>query len=63
MGWIMGGLLLTVLLRNRKSFEHAGFGADSAAPVVKKVMDAYFHFGEYAFAKDRSGAVLRKKGN
>ena len=44
-------------------FEHAGFGADSAAPVVKKVMDAYFHFGEYAFAKDRSGAVLRKKGN
>jgi len=27
------------------------------------VMDAYFHFGEYAFAKDRSGAVLRKKGN
>ena len=44
-------------------FEHAGFGADSAAPVVKKVMDAYFHFGEYAFAKDRSGVVLRKKGN
>ena len=44
-------------------FEHAGFGADSAAPVVKKVMDAYFHFGEYAFAKDGSGAVLRKKGN
>lgn len=29
-------------------FEHAGFGADSAAPVVKKVMDAYFKFGVYA---------------
>ncbi len=25
-------------------FEHAGFGSDSAAPVVKKIMDAYFHF-------------------
>ena len=24
-------------------FEHRGFGADSAAPVVKKMMDAYFH--------------------
>lgn len=24
-------------------FEHSGFGADSAAPVVKKMMDAYFH--------------------
>ena len=29
-------------------FEHAGFGSDSAAPVVKKIMDAYFHFGIYA---------------
>lgn len=24
-------------------FEHSGFGVDSAAPVVKKMMDAYFH--------------------
>lgn len=29
-------------------FEHSGFGADSAAPVVKEIMDAYFHFGKYA---------------
>ena len=40
-------------LTNRKlsflcMFEHSGFGADSAAPVVKEIMDAYFHFGKYA---------------
>ena len=34
----MDGLLLMHLM-----FEHSGFGADSAAPVVKKMMDAYFH--------------------
>lgn len=28
-------------------FEHSGFGSDSAAPVVKSLMDAYFHLGEY----------------
>lgn len=32
-------------------FEHSGFGSDSAAPVVKKIMDAYFHVGEYAPGK------------
>ncbi len=32
-------------------FEHSGFGADSAAPVVKKMMDAYFQLGDYAPAK------------
>ncbi len=32
-------------------FEHSGFGADSAAPVVKKMMDAYFHLGDYAPTK------------
>lgn len=29
-------------------FEHSGFGADSAAPVVKKLMDAYFHLDKPA---------------
>lgn len=29
-------------------FEHSGFGSQSAAPVVKKMMDAYFYFGDYA---------------
>ena len=29
-------------------FEHSGFGSDSAAPVVKSIMDAYFHLGKYA---------------
>jgi penicillin-binding protein 2 len=28
-------------------FEHSGFGSESAAPVVKKMMDAYFNLGEY----------------
>lgn len=28
-------------------FEHAGFGINSAAPVVKTVMDAYFRIGEF----------------
>lgn len=35
-------------------FEHSGFGSDSAAPVVKTMMDAYFHLG--AFSKDRPAA-------
>ncbi len=29
-------------------FEHSGFGAESAAPVVKRMLDAYFHLGDYA---------------
>lgn len=29
-------------------FEHSGYGADSSAPVVKKILDCYFHLGEYA---------------
>lgn len=28
-------------------FEHSGFGSDSAAPVVKKIMDAYFRIGDF----------------
>lgn len=29
-------------------FEHAGFGSESAAPVVKEILDAHFGVGEYA---------------
>lgn len=28
-------------------FEHSGFGSESAAPVVKKMLDAYFKIGDY----------------
>ena len=34
-------------------FEHSGFGSQSAAPVVKKMMDAYFHIGDYAKNKKK----------
>lgn len=42
-------------------FEHSGFGSESAAPVVKEMMDAYFHLGKYAIQnnstkeKDKNG--------
>lgn len=29
-------------------FEHSGFGADSSAPVVKKMLECYFHLNGYA---------------
>lgn len=33
-------------------FEHSGFGSDSAAPVTKKILDAYFHLGEFSPAAE-----------
>lgn len=36
-------------------FEHSGFGSDSAAPVVKKILDAFFGYGEYG------GSSVKKK--
>ena len=46
-------------------FEHSGFGSDSAAPVVKKMMDAYFHVGDYAPGKhkDKADGKTSKGGN
>ena len=43
-------------------FEHSGFGSDSAAPVVKKIMDAYFHLGDYAPGKQKANQDKDKKG-
>ena len=47
-------------------FEHSGFGSESAAPVDKKMMDAYFHIGDYSPAKlraaDESKAGGKKNG-
>lgn len=43
-------------------FEHSGFGSDSAAPVVRKLMDAYFHFGIYAGAKGNHSLTAPKIG-
>ena len=47
-------------------FEHSGFGSESAAPVVKKMMDAYFHIGDYSPAKlkaaDEAKAGGKKNG-
>lgn len=43
-------------------FEHSGFGAESAAPVVKSIMDAYFKLGDYAENK-KSTNELKAKGN
>lgn len=44
-------------------FEHSGFGSDSAAPVVKQVMDAYFHLGDFSPSKMKSkDADTNKKG-
>ncbi len=42
-------------------FEHSGFGAESAAPVVKQMMDAYFHLGDYAPDKVKE-ADKKKEG-
>ena len=44
----------------------SGFGSESAAPVVKKMMDAYFHIGDYSPAKlkaaDEAKAGGKKNG-
>ena len=37
-------------------FEHSGFGSESAAPVVKDIMDAYFHYGAYAESNRKKDA-------
>ena len=42
-------------------FEHAGFGANSAAPVVKSMLDAYFHYGEYALSKNSIDKQMKKE--
>lgn len=42
-------------------FEHSGFGSESAAPVVKDIMDAYFHFGDYAESKQKKDAASGKE--
>lgn len=42
-------------------FEHAGFGANSAAPVVKSMLDAYFHYGEYALSKNSTDKQMKKE--
>jgi len=34
-------------------FEHSGFGSESAAPVVKQIMNAYFHLGDFAPAGNK----------
>ena len=39
-------------------FEHSGFGSQSAAPVVKKMMDAYFRVGSYQNATADTSATL-----
>ena len=41
-------------------FEHSGFGSDSAAPVVKDIMDAYFHLGAYRGGKKKPAAGGKK---
>lgn len=41
-------------------FEHSGFGSDSAAPVVKDIMDAYFHIGVYAPGTKKEQALEKK---
>lgn len=42
-------------------FEHSGFGSESAAPVVKDIMDAYFHYGDYAESKQKKDAASGKE--
>lgn len=37
-------------------FEHAGWGSESAAPVVKEIMDAHFNLGKYAPGKENPKA-------
>ncbi len=43
-------------------FEHSGFGAESAAPVVKQMMDAYFHLGDYSPQKLKEAEEKKKEG-
>lgn len=42
-------------------FEHSGFGSESAAPVVKDIMDAYFHYGTYAEPKQKGKDAGNRK--
>ena len=42
-------------------FEHSGFGSDSAAPVVKQVMDAYFHLGDFSPSKLKEAEAKKDK--
>ena len=44
-------------------FEHSGFGSESAAPVAKQIMNAYFHLGDYAPGKEKAENKDRKGGN
>ncbi len=43
-------------------FEHSGFGSDSAAPVTKKILDAYFHLGEFS-PSAQSGKQPKAEGD
>lgn len=43
-------------------FEHSGYGSDSAAPVVKKIMDAFFRYGEYQGNASQSKAWIKAGG-
>ena len=43
-------------------FEHSGFGSESAAPVVKQMMNAYFHLGDYALSKKADEADHKEGG-
>ena len=42
-------------------FEHSGFGSDSAAPVVKQVMDAYFRLGDFSPIKLKEAEAKKDK--
>ena len=44
-------------------FEHSGFGSESAAPVVKQIMNAYFHLGDYAPGKNKDEKKDKNGGN
>ena len=43
-------------------FEHSGFGSESAAPVVKEIMDAWFHVGDYAPGKNTDDKKTKEGG-
>lgn len=43
-------------------FEHSGFGSESAAPVVKEIMDAWFHVGDYAPGKNPEAKKTKEGG-
>lgn len=43
-------------------FEHSGFGSESAAPVVKQIMNAYFHLGDFAPAKNQDTKTSKNGG-